>query len=498
VVVAAIDAGTTGVRCMIVDKEGKVQALSRRNWGYSTPPNLEIAMEFDAEVFWNLIRDVVNESVQFSGLAPSDIAAASTTSQRHGVVFLDADGNELYCGPNVDARGALTQYIIEEALGDRFFEITGCWPPLMFAPARLAWFEEEAPEIHERVAHILPINDWITFRLSGVCVTEPSSASSTGFLDIRTRDWSDEVVSTVGIDKSVLPTIVQAGDRVGELQDGLDIRLQTGLPIIQGGADTQCAILASQGTVGDVVVIAGSTTPVMRILDSPKLDDTQRIWSGCHLLPDMWILESNATMTGANFEWALNLLCERAENPAACRDKILANLESLLVGIPPGSYETMIGVGPCVMDCQQITEIRQARIIFPQPALPQVKPLDSATLLHAIMENIAFAVKGNHAQLGDMASSQVVKTIGGMTKSSVFPEILSNVLDLKIKCPQESEGSLLGAAICAAKGAGDYTSLQEAAATMVKWHPPITPDKRADLYESYYARWNDVWTKGEI
>ncbi|MHA2386503.1 MAG: FGGY family carbohydrate kinase, partial [Candidatus Thorarchaeota archaeon] len=154
--VVAIDAGTTGVRCMIVGKEGEVLGLRRRKWDYETPEFLEIAKEFNPSHFWNLICTVTKEAVKASGLPSTKIEGVATTSQRHGVVFLDADGKELYCGPNIDARGAMSQYVIEDALGKKFLEVTGCWPPLMFTPARIAWFEEEAPEIHEAVAHVLP------------------------------------------------------------------------------------------------------------------------------------------------------------------------------------------------------------------------------------------------------------------------------------------------------------------------------------------------------
>ncbi|MFX1483991.1 MAG: FGGY family carbohydrate kinase, partial [Promethearchaeota archaeon] len=65
--VAAIDAGTTGVRCMILDKTGTVLGVSRQSWGYSTPADLEIAKEFNPDEFWNLIRSVVNSALKSSG-----------------------------------------------------------------------------------------------------------------------------------------------------------------------------------------------------------------------------------------------------------------------------------------------------------------------------------------------------------------------------------------------------------------------------------------------
>ena len=498
-VVAAIDAGTTGVRCMIADTAGKTLGISRKSWGYITPPELEIAKEFDPSEFWKLVCLVVKGAINDSGIKTSALKAVATTSQRHGIVLLDADGNELHGGPNIDARGAMTQYLIDESLGETYHEITGCWPPLMFAPSRLGWFEEEEPELYEKIAHLLPLCDWITFRLSGMYVTDTSSASATGFLDVRTNKWSEEVASVLDVDLSILPEIRKAGEVVGEVTSEAEKEcgLPKGLPVVQGGADTHCALLASESKVGEITVIAGSTAPVMMILDNHLCVPDQKIWTGTHVKEGQWVLESNATLTGAVLEWAVRFLCERSEKPEKCRQATFDNLDELVNGIPPGSDETFVTLGPSVMDCQQITDVKQARMVFPQPSLPQVIPLDSSRMIHAVLENVAFAIRGNIEQLEGYSQSTAVKTIGGMSQSETWPKLLANVLNRPVATPIQSEGSLLGAAICAATGAGYYSSVDEAAKSMVRWRPLYQPDDRAELYDRYYSRWNEVRREGD-
>jgi len=498
VVVVAIDAGTTGVRCMVSSSRGKPLAVSRRSWEFTTPVDLEIAKEFDPEHFWRLICAVVREAIKASRVKASDILAVSTTSQRHGAVFIDREGLEVYAGPNIDARGAMTQYIIEESLGEKYHEITGCWPPLMFSPARLCWFEEEAPEIFESIAHILPINDWITYRLGKIFATDPSAGSATGFMDIRTGKWSDEVTKAVGIDTEVLPEIHQAGAVVGEVtaEAHKTCGLRKGLPIVQGGADAQCALLASDARPGEIVVIAGSTAPVMMILDQFHCDPAHKIWTGCHMIPENWVLESNATLTGAYLNWVVQLLCERAKDPEHCIRDTLKHLDKILRGIPPGSNETFFALGPSIMNCQQITDIKQARMVFPQPALPQVIRLNSAGMIHAVLENIAYAVRGNCMQLEAYRQASCIKTVGGMTQSRIWSEMLANVLGRPMRTPVQPEGSLLGAAICASTGAGQYSRLIDAAEAMVKWKSPANPDERADLYKSYFSKWSSMFCDG--
>lgn len=498
-VVAAIDAGTTGVRCMIVDAKGETPGISRTSWDYITPPDLEIGKEFKPPEFWNLVCSVVKGAIKNSGIKASDIKAVATTSQRHGLVLLDSEGTELHGCPNIDARGAMTQYLIDESLGDTYHEITGCWPPMMFAPSRLGWFEEEKPEMYKKIAHLLPICDWISFRLSGMYVTDTSSASATGFLDVRTNKWSDEVASALDIDLSILPDIHQVGEVIGEVtpEAEKECGLPKGLPVVQAGADTHCALLASDTQVGEITVIAGSTAPVMMILDNHLCVPDQKIWTGTHIVGGQWVLESNATMTGAVLDWVIKFLCERSEDPIKCKRTTFENLDQLLEGIPPGSDETFVTLGPSVMDCQQMIDVKQALMTFPQPALPQVVPLDSVRMIHAVLENVAYAIRGNVEQLEQYSKSIGVKAIGGMTQSKTWLQLLTNVLNRPIATPVQSEGSLMGAAICAATGASYYSSLDEATKGMIRWKPTFRPDNRSEQYDRYYSRWNKITHQGD-
>lgn len=498
-VVAAIDAGTTGVRCMIVNHTGKTLGISRKKWSYSTPPSLEIAKEFSPSEFWKLTSIVVRSAIKNSGIKLSELKSVATTSQRHGFVLLDSNGIELHGGPNIDARGAMTQYLVDESLGESYHEITGCWPPMMFAPSRLSWFEEEEPEIFEKIAHLLPISDWLTFRLSGVYVTDLSSASATGFLDVRSSTWSEEVTSALNTDVSILPEIRKAGEVIGEVTPEASKKcgLPKGLPVVQGGADTHCALLASDSAVGEITVIAGSTAPVMMILDSHLCVPDQKIWTGTHMKVGQWVLESNATLTGAILEWAVRLLCERAENPEKCAQSTFEQLDAIVNGISPGSDETLFALGPRVMDCQKITDISQALMMFPQPALPQVTPLDSSRMIHAVLENIAYAIRGNVEQLEVYGKSSGVKTIGGMSRSETWPQLLANILNRPVSTTIQFEGSLMGAAICAATGAGYHPSIDDSVKAMVTWRPTYQPDERSKLYDRYYSKWNELRSEGE-
>ena len=149
------------------------------------------------------------------------------------------------------------------------------------------------------------------------------------------------------------------------------------------------------------------------------------------------------------------------------------------------------------MDVKQFTDVKQARLMFPQPALPQIIPLDAKHLIHAVIENVAYAIRGNVEQLESFRETSGLKTIGGMSRSDVWPQLLANILNRPVSAPNQSEGSLLGAAICAATGAGQYSSLQKASKAMVKWRRTYEPDDRAKAYQGYYTRWSEIWNESD-
>jgi sugar (pentulose or hexulose) kinase len=98
--------------------------------------------------------------------------------------------------------------------------------------------------------------------------------------------------------------------------------------------------------------------------------------------------------------------------------------------------------------------------------------------------------------LQEFEDPPVVKAIGGISRSQVWRQILSNAIGKPVMNPTQFEGSLIGAGICAAVGAGWYPNLKTASEAMVTWQPTLEPDERASEYEFYYSRWKEIWSLG--
>ncbi len=490
--VLTIDAGTGGGRAIVFDLEGRLVARAYEAWHYDIGPSGELPfvrpVSFDPGVFWAVLCRCIRRVLGDDGVDPAAVGAVVTTSQREGCVFLDAHGRELYAGPNVDARGALEGMEVQEKLGaERLHAITGHAPPFIFPLARYLWFRKHHPE--ERVRRILMINDWITYRLTGEAGMEPSNASESMLFDVRRRWWSSEILQTLGVPGDLLPVLREPGEHIGTVTvaaaeaSGLCV----GTPVIVGGADTQTALLGS-GAVepGDTAAIMGSTTPVQMVLGECVLDPGGSLWTGCHVVPGRWVLESNGGDAGSAYAWLLELL-----GATATADPYAA-AESWVAPRDPAQRQPHLFVGPAIFNLKHMNPYRPAGLFFPYPFMEVGRP-DRGALIRAFYENLCFAIRGNSEQIAAVAGrpAERLRVSGGMSRSPMLVQILADVMDDTIEVASLAESAGLGCAILGAVGLGAYPGVVSAAAAMVR-SVLVVPRARGS-YTEQYAKWRELY-----
>ena len=107
----------------------------------------------------------------------------------------------------------------------------------------MIWLREHEPEILDRAARIAEADAYLKFRLTGCWSTSVASADPTGTLDMRTRQWSAEILDAAGIDRRKMPPPVAPGTPTGEATEAAAAAtgLRRGTRVIAGGGDGQCA-----------------------------------------------------------------------------------------------------------------------------------------------------------------------------------------------------------------------------------------------------------------
>ena len=489
----ALDAGTGGAKCTVFDIAGHLLAVRRERWTYTVSANPDVPLvkeySFDPDAFWAILARCTRGALEEAAVAPADVLGVATTSQREGCVFLDAGGREIYAGPNLDSRAFMEGLEVLGTLGlERLYEITGHSAPFIFPLARYLWHRKRGGS---PVARILMINDWMTYRLCGAVTTEPSNAAESMLFDLRRREWSQEILQLYDIPAEILPAVCSAGDRVGAVHAAAAAAtgLAPGTPVFAGGADTQCALLGAGAVeAGDVAVILGTTGPVQAVVAAPLLDPAANLWAGCHVVPQRWVIESNAGSIGDAYLWLLDLLVPGPGDRYA-RAEELASAEN-----DSGSFTF---IGPRVFDLTKIRPDLPGGLFFRFPTL-QLRPTAGA-FLRAFLESVAYAVRANVAQIEAVTGRPTTRLItgGGMSRNDLLMHLTADAAGLPVRRAHQAENTGLGCAILVASGGGAYADIPAAVRAMCGSHDIEPNPQRRALSESGFSKWRELYERLE-
>ena len=477
----AIDCGSGGVKCFIVNSKGRIVFQVGVEWNRD---------DWNTEIGWRAITKAIRKTLADSNIEPGEVAGISTTSMREEFVLLDKRGKEilLKITPDIYAHGDE----LNERLGEKMYRVSGHWPVSgWIAAAKMAWLKDSHPEALDKAHLFLMISDWAGYMLGGVPYTEGSSACETSLFDVERGDWSWKLLDELGLPLGIFPKVVKNATQVAQITEkaAKSTTLVEGTPVLVGGADTQCGLIGC-GAVnpGDVIVVGGTTTPVQMVTEKPVLDKYGRTWTNMHAVDDRWILESNAGRTGWVYRWFRdNILCEKPSM------RIYEMMNALAAGSPPGSNGVKVYMGPHVFNAGP--PYWKGDTLGDSPVPPAILGSSRFTrgdLARAILEANCYAVKANLEQLTEITGvkAKMLGFCGGNSKAEIWSNIQAAVLDAPIQMPKERDATAVGAAVCAAVGAGIHKTMQVAIREMVHMEEPYKPN--AELAKEYlilYESW---------
>jgi xylulokinase len=109
------------------------------------------------------------------------------------------------------------------------------------------------------------------------------------------------------------------------------------------------------------------------------------------------------------------------------------------------------------------------------------------------MEGVAFGLKDSAQLMEREVHIEDVRASGGGAASSVWLQILADVLEKPIRVVEEPESPALGAAILAATGLGGFSSISEACSAAIQLGDTYEPDTHSNIYPEMYAVYRDLY-----
>lgn len=428
--VIGIDLGTSGVKVVLLDAAGQVQASASAPLQVSRPHPLW--SEQDPESWWQATDRAMQALAQQHDL--SAVAAIGFSGQMHGATLLDASHRVLR--PAMlwnDGRSAAQCHELEQRVAAAR-QITGNLMMPGFTAPKVLWVQQHEPEIFARVAKVLLPKDYLRWRMSGDFATDMSDAAGTLWLDVAQRDWSDVMLDACGLDRRYMPQLCEGNQITGTLLP--DIAARWGMapvPLVAGGGDN------AAGAVGVGMVAPGQgmlslgTSGVYFLVSEGYLSNPQRaVHSFCHALPQRWHLMSVMLSAAACLDWAAAL--------TGCDDvpHLLAEAESARDATPLPLFL------PYLSGERTPHNNPQAQGTFFGLTHQHGRP----ELARAVLEGVGFALaEGMDAVHECGVRPQTVMLIGGGARSAYWRQMLADISGLTLDyCHGGEVGPALGAA----------------------------------------------------
>ena len=292
--------------------------------------------------------------------------------------------------------------------------------PLMTA-LKLVWLRENEPEYYRNAEKFLPgSKDYVAYKLTGKFVTDPTCAATTGLMDLARRDWSAALLSMFGIDRGQLPVIMPAATVIGTLGEAAAelLHLAPGIPVINGCGDGGATTVGSGADkADDISLYLGTTGWVARVASLEQSAAPRPFYRLPHPLTNDIIEIAPILSAGAAAEWARNAVgidLSNADVLAGAAD--LSPGGALFLPYLHGERSPFVDLA-----------VRAAFLNVSASDGP-------GELYYAALEGVAFAINANVEAMGGRGGGSV-SLVGGGALSSVWPQIIADVLKAPVTRP---------------------------------------------------------------
>jgi xylulokinase len=459
------------VKLLLMDSEGKIVNIVSREyplyfphpgWSEQKPQDWYEQTILGIE---ELIQDVDKEQV----------AGISFGGQMHGLVILDEDDNVIRPAIlwNDGRTGEETEYLNNVIGREKLSAYTANIAFAGFTAPKLLWVKNREPENFARIAKIMLPKDYIAYKLTGVHCTDVSDASGMLLFDVKNRRWSEEMCHICGIRVSQLAKCYESYEAVGTLlpQVAAQLGLSPSVKVAAGAGDNAAAAVGT-GTVGDNMcnISLGTSGTVFISSKQFGVDRYNALHSFAHADGSYHLMGCMLSAASCNKWWMDEII---GTKDYAAQQQPIEKLG-----------ENHVFFLPYLMGERSPHNDPEARAVFIGMSMDTTR----ADMTQAVLEGVAFALRDSlevAKSLGIELKS--TKICGGGAKSPLWKKIVANVLNLRVEVPESEEGPSMGGAMLAAVACGEYASVEEIAAKVVKVVETVEPE--AELVAKYEERY---------
>lgn len=474
-----IDLGSSSIKAVALDDRGECVAAAKQPMEICTGAGGKAEQ---SPLTW---RDLSGQCLrQLSAELKEESyrpAAAAATGQMDGAVLLDADGQarrpvQMWC----DSRCAAQCHQINSLISPQhLLQVTGHSAVTGYTAPKLLWLAENTPEPLEAGQRFIFPKDYITNILTGNIGTDFSDASNSLMLDIHNGKWSDEIISTLGLEWLEFPRLLGSSDIAGRISpEGAKWSgLPEGLPIAAGAGDSVAAALGSAMIdSSQIQIVIGTAGNVNCVLKQLAIDHCGRVHTGYFVDNHHWICSGVQQSSGACLDWWSQITG--------------LEITELVGEVDFDSSGSAVLFAPYLAG--ERTPYLDAYVRAAFAVLD--RNTERKDMTRAIMEGVAFSFKDAVEVFAsiDIHPSRTIVSGGGADSDS-WCALLAAVMEVAVE-RVIADTTARGAAILAACAAGRFSKWQQAASAWAIHGDEFTPDRaKIDLYHKAYSAFRNLY-----
>ena len=473
-----IDLGTSSVKLLLMDDNGKVRNIVSREYPLFFPhPGWS---EQRPQDWYKESIEGVKELLQ--GFDAKKVAGISFGGQMHGLVALDEKDEVIR--PAIlwnDGRTTKECDYLNQIIGkEKLSEYTANIAFTGFTAPKILWMRENEPENFKRIKKIMLPKDYLAYKLTGTFCTDVSDASGMLLLDVGNRRWSDEMCEICHITKEMLPKVYESYECVGTVKPEIaeELGLAANVKVAAGAGDNAAAAVAT-GTVGDGKCNISLGTSGTIFVSSKKfgVDENNALHAFCDANGAYHLMGCMLSAASCNKWWNDEIL--QTKDYAKEQEQIKKLGENHVYYLPYLMGERSPYNNP------------NARATF----IGMTMDTTRADMTQAVLEGVAFALRDSFEVAKKLGLKiERTKICGGGAKSPLWKKMIANILNIKVDVLETEEGPSLGGAMLAAVACGAYENVEQAATQIVKVVETIEPEPElAAKYEARYQQYRNIY-----
>jgi len=478
--VLAVEISTSSAKALVYSLESGVKAVESMPF----EKNVCDIMSQEPEGIYDALKKCV---VKAASRVHEAIDAVGISTTWHSILFLDEKHlprGKIYTWAHNRAGKAVERYRQDAGFKWWYYNRTGCMVHSTYPLWQYIYFRDTNSPICSENACISSQQTFIFEKLTGEFAMSKTTASGSGFLNIHTLTWDEEILDFAGIRAAQLPALKDAIYMAPLKEEAAaELNLSPGIPVVIGGADGAMNQIGDGAVRRGLMTFSVGTSGALRMVsEKPLLPEEPSTW--CYYLGEkMWI-------AGAATAGACNCLDWFIKSHGPVGKLNYDDLETMLDSVERDDAPVFL---PFLYGerCPGWHDNRTGGF-FSLRAKHGLKDM-----YYAVLEGVLFNLYHCYRILTkQIESPSRVIISGGIEHSQRWLQMASDIFQVEMDLSEVRHASLLGTAVLALKAMGQISGLQD--------HRPgsqrtIVPGRALeDMYRRRFEKYLEIYNKADL